>query len=465
MRRSLAAGVLIACCVAAGCGGGATTPRTTTTTAAAAAPNAPARLRSATGCGAPSTFRCLAYTVPLHRRGPHIRDGRSLTLRVAVQKAPGPKGDLLLLSGGPGQPGIPFAARMEERLRGAIDGYRLVFVDQRGTGANALRCPALQREVGTSDVAAPSERAVVACARSLGDARDAYATADTVPDLDALRRALGLDAWVVGGISYGTFVAERLALAHPRTTAGLVLDSVVPQAGAELLLRDSERATGRVLRAVCGRACVDDLRTLLRANGPLGPRVLDALVGRSIGVPRFGDVGAVLHAAVTTSRQPLARYLRAGEPAVPPRVFSSGLHAATLCADSPAPWPGASSAALAVRASAADAQQARMGPRATDPFPVSTSFGQGLFVTCRAWPVTPAPPAPDPNARIAAPALLLAGDRDLSTPLEWARAQAARMPHARLVVVHGAGHSLLSRETGTAGRDALRAFLAGLGGR
>lgn len=464
MRRSLAAGVLVACCVAAGCGGGAA-PRTTTTTAAAAAPGALARLRPATGCAAPPSFRCLAYAVPLHRRGPHVGDGRTLTLRVAVQKAPGPKGDLLLLSGGPGQPGIPFAARMQSRLRGAIDGYRLVFVDQRGTGATAIDCPALQREAGTSDVAAPSERAVVACARSLGDARDAYATADTVADLDALRRALGLDAWVVGGISYGTFVAERLALAHPRATAGLVLDSVVPQAGAELLLRDPERATGRVLRAVCGRACVGDLRTLLRASGPLGPRVLDALVGRSIGVPRFGDVGAVLHAAVTTSRRPLARYLRAGEPAVPPRVFSTGLHAATLCADSPAPWPGASSAAPAVRASAADAQQARMGPRATDPFPVSTSFAQGLFVTCRAWPVTPAPPAPDPNARIAAPALLLAGDRDLSTPLEWARAQAARMPRARLVVVRGAGHSVLSREAGTAGRDALRRFLARLGGR
>jgi pimeloyl-ACP methyl ester carboxylesterase len=200
-------------------------------------------------------------------------------------------------------------------------------------------------------------------------------------------------------------------------------------------------------------------------DGPLGPEVLDALVARSIGVPRFDRIGAVLHAAVTTDRRPLARYLRAGEPAAPARLFSTGLHAVTLCADSPAPWPGASAAAPAVRASAADAQQARMGPRATDPFPVSTSFGQGLFVTCRAWPVTAAPPAPDPNARIATPALLLAGDRDLSTPLEWARAQAARMPHARLVVVPGAGHSVLSREPRTAGRDALRRFLADLPGQ
>lgn len=451
--------------VVAGCGGGhATTTTTRATTAAASGDGAAAatpRLHATTGCAIPAGFSCFAFTVPLHRRGPHVGDRRTLTLRAAVQqRTAAPKGDLLLLTGGPGQPGLPFAARFSSRLRGVADDYRLVVVDQRGTGATALRCPALQREAGPSDIAAPSTAAVVACGRQLGTARDAYATADTVADLDALRRGLHDRTWTVGGVSYGTFVAERLALAHPTTVSALVLDSVVSQEGVELLLRDVQRATGRVLRAVCGARCVADLRTLLQANGPLGPRVLDALVARSIGVPRLDGVGTVLHAAVTTDRRPLNAFLGSGESRVPPALFSSGLHAATLCADSSAPWPGGPSASPAIRQSSADAQQARMGPKATDPFPVSTAFAQGLFVTCRAWPVTPAPPTPDPNARITAPALLLAGDRDLSTPVEWARAQAASMPHARLVVVHGAGHSVLSRERGTTGRDALRAFLA-----
>jgi pimeloyl-ACP methyl ester carboxylesterase len=72
-----------------------------------------------------------------------------------------------------------------------------------------------------------------------------------------------------------------------------------------------------------------------------------------------------------------------------------------------------------------------------------------------------APPAP-PAGPIRAPALLLAGDHDLSTPLEWTRAQARAMPGARLIVVPGAGHSVLSRERGTRGRAALRTFLRGL---
>jgi pimeloyl-ACP methyl ester carboxylesterase len=457
--------VLVVAVVVAGCGGGGGGAKTTTarTTSATTGTGAAPALSPASDCGEPSGFRCSALTVPLHRRGPRAGDGETITLRVAVQDRPAPRGVLLFLAGGPGQAGIPFAGRLAARLREAARGYRLVMLDQRGTGAGALRCDALQREVGTSDVAVPSEGAVRACAKALGAARDAYSTADTVADLEALRRALRAPTWTVGGISYGTFVAERLALAHPRTIKALVLDSVVPQAGAELLLRDSQRAVGRVLRAVCGARCVADLRRLLRVDGPLGPRVLDALVARSIGVPRFGDVGAVLRRAVTDDRGPLAAYLAASERearGVPPRLYSTGLHAATFCADAPAPWPGGPSAAPAVRASAADAQQARMGPRATDPFPASTSFAQGFFVTCRAWPVTAAPPAPDPQARIAAPALLLAGDRDLSTPLEWARAQRAQMDHARLVTVPGAGHSILSRERGTRGRDALRAFLA-----
>ncbi|HWI74733.1 MAG TPA: alpha/beta fold hydrolase, partial [Baekduia sp.] len=418
-------------------------------------------------------FRCFALTVPLHRRGPHVGDGRTLTLRVAVQGARAPRGDLLFLSGGPGQTGLDFAPRLSRRLRGAADGYRLVFVDQRGTGATAIRCDALQRAVGTSDLLAPPARAVTACARTLGTARDAYATADTVADLDALRRALGDRTWVVGGISYGTFVAERLALAHPRTVAGLVLDSVVPQRGAELVERIPIRATGRVLRLVCrdaGDPCaggldpVADLRTLLTRDGSLGPRVLDAIVERSIGVPRLAALPAILHAAVTTDGRPLTRMLataRAEQTSgIPPSIYSTGLHAATLCADSPAPWPDGPAAPAAVRASAVDATSQRTGPAATAPFPVSTAFGQGLLVTCRAWPPTPAPPAPGLRARITAPGLLLAGDHDLSTPLEWARLQASRMDHAHLVVIRGAGHSVLSRAPGTTARDALRRFLA-----
>jgi pimeloyl-ACP methyl ester carboxylesterase len=72
-----------------------------------------------------------------------------LSLRVAVSGvASAPRGVLLFLTGGPGEPGVPFVSRLEDRLGTALRGYRLVMFDQRGTGAGALDCPALQRQMG-----------------------------------------------------------------------------------------------------------------------------------------------------------------------------------------------------------------------------------------------------------------------------------------------------------------------------
>jgi pimeloyl-ACP methyl ester carboxylesterase len=437
----------------AGCGGDRSRPAVARAPAPAAPAPAPAPKLHARACPEVPGFRCATLSVPLHRRGPHARDGRRLTLDVAIQRtARAPRGDLLMLTGGPGQPGRPFGPRLASRLRSAAAGHRLVLIDQRGTGRNALRCPALQDSVGTSDVAVPAARGVAACARALGATRDAYATADTVADLDALRRALGDRRWTVGGVSYGTFVAERLALAHPGTIRALVLDSVVPQEGVELLDRVPLRATARVLGTVCaeprapcmpGTDPVADLRTVLRAQPALGPALLDVMTERSIGVPTLDPIPPALHSAATGDPGALDALLRVAQPRVPRAIFSTGLHAATLCADAPALWPGGPAAAPAVRTATIARLRATLPAGATDPFPTSTALTQGLLVTCLAWPPTPAPPAPAAGATIRAPTLLLVGDHDLSTPLEWARAQAHRVPGSRLVVVGGAGHSLL----------------------
>jgi pimeloyl-ACP methyl ester carboxylesterase len=59
----------------------------------------------------------------------------------------------------------------------------------------------------------------------------------------------------------------------------------------------------------------------------------------------------------------------------------------------------------------------------------------------------------------AVPALLLAGDHDLSTPLLWAQQEAARAPQGHLVVIPGSGHSTQSSDNGAMGRAAVTAFL------
>jgi pimeloyl-ACP methyl ester carboxylesterase len=95
-------------------------------------------------------------------------------------------------------------------------------------------------------------------------------------------------------------------------------------------------------------------------------------------------------------------------------------------------------------------------PRAARLFDARTAAGNGFVAQCEPWP--PVPRQPAVPARLAAvPTLLLAGDEDLSTPLEWARAEAAAAPRGRLVVIHGAGHSTLLHSS--AARRALRRFL------
>src|SRR3954470_16491320 len=303
-------------------------------------------------------FTCSTLLVGLDHSG---RTPGDLRLAVAAaDNADAPKGVLVALTGGPGQGGVDFVARSRVRMRALLQDYRLVMFDQRGTGAAALRCPALQRAVGTSDLTVPPPGSVEACARALGPQRRFYSTADTVADLEALRVALGADKLTLDGVSYGTFVAERYAIAHPDRVAKLVLDSVVPAAGLDGLEVDGLRETARVLRAVCrAQHCpgdpAADLAAVVRArhDGVGGPEIDDTLVALSVGAPSFPGVLAALREARAGHPQHLERLVRIVRRAqrAPARVLSQGLHAATLCADTKSPWGGAG-APLAGRAAA-----------------------------------------------------------------------------------------------------------------
>lgn len=431
-------------------------------TAASAAAGGEARpaLVGAQPCAEAAGFTCSTLTVPLDRSGKV--PGR-LSLQVAVRNGGGSLGTLLFLTGGPGQPGVPIASFVAGRLSGLFAGYRVVFFDQRGTGANALRCPALQRQMGSSDLAVPTRAAVTSCARAIGPKRQFFSTAATVEDVEDLRVALGADKLVLDGVSYGTFVAERYAIAHPDRVARVVLDSVVPDAGADPFERANARAAARVLRTVCrARTCAgdpaNDLAFVVRAR-KIGPALLDALTTESVVDPTYAGVPDALHAAGKGDWAALRELLAAlrPDPQTAPQALSQGLHASALCADSPMPW-GGTNAPLAGRPAAVRRAAARIPASAVWPFDRATVAGNGFLKTCEWWPPVPAPPRPA-GTPPAVPALLLAGGRDLSTPLEWARTEAARWPKGKLVVVPGSGHSVQVRATGAAGRRAATAFL------
>jgi pimeloyl-ACP methyl ester carboxylesterase len=387
-------------------------------------------------------FTCATLDVPLDHADP---TRGTLHLRVGMgDNVHAPNGVLLALSAEQHQ-------------------YRIVVFDQRGTGGGALDCKALQNEMGSSDLTPPKASAVRACARKLGGRRQFFGTDDVVADMEALRQALGVDRWSLDGISYGTYVGERYALAHPAHVSKLVLDSVVPQLGETDLGVAEFAAVRRVLRSVCGAGCVSDLAAVVRRDH-LGPQLFDALTFDSIADPtyrKFWNVPAALHAARHGNSKQLDQFLSAAshfQRDTPAAALDQGLHASALCADWRYPW-GTSAAPLAGRAAKLRAAVARIPAAKLYPFDARTASRNGFVRQCLPW--APTRPTPLPHGKLRVPTLLVNGNHDLSTPLAWARQQLALTPHGKLVVVPGAGHSVQSRAVSDVGRTAVARFLLG----
>jgi pimeloyl-ACP methyl ester carboxylesterase len=462
---------VLACLLSAACG-----PRRPSSHPDVVAPGP--GLSAGRACPGQAGFTCSTLRVPLDPGG---REAGTVQLYVATaDNVSAPRGVLLFLTGGPGQPGVPFIGRIaHERLPELLRDYRLVMIDQRGTGeGGALDCPPLQQEVGSSDIAEPQPAAVTACAQVLGSRAAFYGIDETVADLEALRVALGVAAMTLDGVSYGTFTAERYAIAHPQQVKRLVLDSVVPHhlTADDSLYLVALRGHAAVLQRACAvaPACgydpAEDLAWVVRHRSVAdGVRLFDMMVSYEFIDPTYrdphpsplgqaGDPVGALHAARRGDTEPLARLLNVLQPGGDPIAsFSSGLHAAALCSDLRFAW-GDSSVPVTSRKALLSKVIAGLPEAAVWPYTAQIAAAQGFTKTCLEWPVVP--PSTDPSGALPdVPTLLLNGDADLSTPLQWAQAEAALAPHGTLVVVPGASHSIQTRERGHVGRDAVKALL------
>ncbi|MEV4253459.1 alpha/beta fold hydrolase [Spirillospora sp. NPDC049652] len=425
-------------------------------------------------------FTCWKLTVPLDHSG---RTPGTLDLEVGAADGPAhPKGTLLFLTGGPGQEGVALLQRITGRMPEVFKQYRLVMLDQRGTGPHgAVDCPKMQAEVSGSDSAPATPDAVDECINLLGGRARFYGTDQTVGDIEDVRQALGADTMTVDGVSYGSFTAARYALAHSPHVKNLIMDSVVPH---HWTLAGDLNLTGltaqpRVLRDACATApaCgfdpARDLATLVRrrtASGGLalfgdvvGYEFLDPTYRNpdpfpGSGVP--GDIIGAMHEAVAgdTRRLDAIEAMMTPADGTPASQLSAGLHAATICDDLRFPW-GSSATPTALRQPFVDLTARTLPPSATWPYTSAVALAQSSVQTCLRWPAEP--PNSNPSGRLpAVPTLILSGDRDLSTPLEWARQELAVSPSSTdLVVVKGAAHSIQNREPGHTGRDAVAKFL------
>jgi pimeloyl-ACP methyl ester carboxylesterase len=438
---------------------------------------------SLSACPHQKAFKCGVLTVPLDRQG---RIGGTVPIHFAVE-ATGPKPLLFALSGGPGQSAVSDATDFALALLPALDHYRIVVLDQRGTGKSGpLICPELQHASG---IALPSPVNTAKCADEIGPRRAFYSTTDTVLDMDALRQALGAGKIAIAGVSYGTFVAQQYAQQFPNNVSALVLDSVVPTAGVDPFNLDIDARISRVLRSQCaGSRCrgittdpAADVATLDRqlATGPLTGRIPDAhgnLVDASLpnavlltNMIVEGDLNPFLQPALPAAISSAIH----GDPAALLRLvpiaeggstkttdLSVGLNAATICEDSPFPY-SVTQTPIADRPALISQALSAIAPTQLGPFDPLTVLADSDAEQCSQWPQDPAidpiSTAPLPNV----PTLILSGQLDTRTPLENGEAVAEAIPDATAVVVPGVGHDPLDADLSGCVEIALAHFFGG----
>jgi pimeloyl-ACP methyl ester carboxylesterase len=378
------------------------------------------------------------------------------------------------------------------------DRHDFVAIDQRGVGlSNAIDCSPLQHGVANADLYS----AVSTCAAFLGPAADEYGTGDVALDVDAVRKALGVNRFMYYGASYSGVDVQAYAARFPSRLSAVVLDSPAKIVDFDSFFTPGAAAMARSVDLVCARSAScsadhrrasDDLAWLadrLRHH-PVDGTGIDA-VGNAHALHvtegflanriTYNDGGAFvsdaeLAAAATSLRQgdavPLLRLAADADGPFfgdngDPSQFSAGESAARVCIDGTFPWD--KSAPISVRRRQFDRARDQLRGSTFAPFSVDGWLANppdGLHPDpCIVWP-TPEPgtqPAVPPRTRFAdIPALVLSGDLDINVSTAEARDVAALFPKSRFVELANSGHHTVFSWRSECSAQIIRTFLATL---
>ncbi|MGW1022570.1 prolyl aminopeptidase [Streptomyces sp. NPDC002577] len=113
----------------------------------------------------------------------------------------------VVLHGGPGSGCTPYFRRLFDPAA-----YRIVLLDQRGCGRSTPHASAYDTDMSVNT------------------------TAHLIGDLELLRRHLGVERWLVWGVSWGSVLGLRYAQTHPGSVSELVLTGVATGSGPEVAL-------------------------------------------------------------------------------------------------------------------------------------------------------------------------------------------------------------------------------------
>ena len=389
--------------------------------------------------------------------------GTSIAIHVVVVPAMARRkiaDPVFMLAGGPGQSAISIAALTMPLFARLNNRRDIVFVDQRGTGESApLNCK--DPEQGTLAEQSEVDRQVRLMAQCkaellklpyIHDEADLgfFTTTLAVQDLDAVRRALGVERIDLVGGSYGTRVALEFLRQFPASVRRTVIDGVAPPDMALPASSSSDnQAAFDALIAACAAepACArahPDLRARFRAllHGlPRRVTATDALTGRPepFTLTRemvLNTVGGALYAPALAAALPAAIEaashddfsaligLNATRSSSPASRLAIGMHLSVVCAE----------------------DMPRVAASLDRPGADFEAAGLHMYEkVCPTWPRGQVPAAFYVIPKSDSPVLLLSGSLDpVTPPRHGERAAKALGPMARHVVVANAGHGVMT---------------------
>lgn len=404
-------------------------------------------------------------------------------------------GTIVTQEGGPGAPATGSAVKYYLPLFDVLraEGYDVLMVDARGTGATALRCPELHKD--------PDRNAELfgKCGRSLGPRAVLYGTRLAVEDMKAVLDHLKITEINYYGDSYATFFGQVFAAMYPGMLRTVVLDGAFPVKGQSPWSPHGADAVRDGFNAACARspACarlggtsIDRIRRVVeevRAH-PFEGTTRDArgkatavtVNVAAIGLVLWGggaympqrEMDAAARAWFDGDRQPLVRLVaeaRADLSGNDLPDWSYALYGAVSCLDYQQIYDmRAPIAARKIERDRAIAEQQARDPRLYDPLTIDdfarVSIDTSLLDQCLYWPIDnppypPGRPIPDGAAYTLAPTLVLNGEFDTLTPPGDGAAIVPQFPNARHVVVANSFHVTALGDLDNCAENIVRAFV------
>jgi pimeloyl-ACP methyl ester carboxylesterase len=421
-------------------------------------------------CSTSADHRCARIEVPLDYTDPAGERIELSLLKVPAARPDDRVGSLVVNPGGPGAPGTSYAAQAGALFgQPLLDHFDIVGFDPRGTGDSTTVDCVSDAELdawlaGDPAPDTPAEEAgYVDRVDSFGAGCSADAplsahvsTAEAARDMDVIRAVLGEPRLDYLGASYGTKLGATYAELFPTHAGRMVLDGAVSlSATPKQLGLDQARGFETALRAyvadcVAGGGCflgdsvdealqtITDLLDDLDASPmPAGERELtEGLAFYGIITPLYNRdywilLSSALRSAIEdddgTALLTLADAYSRRSPTG--GYFDNSIEANFVinCLDDPTAVP-----LDRVDALVPDFERA------------SPTFGRVFAegsISCRAFTPRSDQPAPEVDARGAAPILVIGTTRDPATPLKWAEQLAEQLDSGVLLRRDGDGHT------------------------